>query len=461
MFIFYDFETSSRELLGQILSYSFIVTDATYNTIDECSGYIKLNRLQLPEPEAILVNKIDISWLQKNGDSEYDAALKIHSFLNKLLSTGVSWTLVGFNSNQFDLNFLRVLFIRYGLNPYFKGKLKNTDMLHVSQHVAFENESSFPWTLKDSDTPYYVFTLEALTKGFDLLKGTQTHDAKEDVLLTIALAKHYKNHYNLSLETFIPFNLEETSTVDNQTLFKVKTRHFPKDKESLNKYTYKTYMLLAPVGKAFLCIDLETVNSSEPLKSMRYFNSNKNFLITEALTTIEQEMAETVISKIKDIDLFKILKQTPNHYFDLIKKEWDIDYQIHELGFKNIDRLGPIVLTLIKTPFVYEATLKQLLRYRNDEKDTFLIQLYNRVYLNYHPPPQMKYIQKYITPRYITGELLKNWDNFRPIEDSIEFITTILKNENIDERDKTNMQALKTYYKEFSLNYIPGKESLH
>ena len=81
MYIFYDFETSSRDLLGQILSYAFIVTDSQFTPIQELIGTIKLNRTQLPAIEAILVNKLDISTLQNEGDPEPVAAKKIFQFL--------------------------------------------------------------------------------------------------------------------------------------------------------------------------------------------------------------------------------------------------------------------------------------------------------------------------------------------------------------------------------------------
>ena len=84
MYIFYDFETSSRELIGQVLSYAFVVTDANLHPIAECEGLIRLNRIQLPEIDAILINRIDVMDLQQKGETEYDAALKIYHFLSHI-----------------------------------------------------------------------------------------------------------------------------------------------------------------------------------------------------------------------------------------------------------------------------------------------------------------------------------------------------------------------------------------
>ena len=170
--IFYDFETSSRELLGQIMSYSFIVTDADYNPIEECNGTIKLNRTQFPELEAILVNKINVDTLQQTGDTEAQAAHKIWAFLNSYTQKQAV-NLVGFNSNTFDLGFLRNLFIRYGLNPYFMGKLQNKDVLHYAQYVAFKHPEEFCWTRVENaeGNSYYSFRLEDLSQSYQLIEG--------------------------------------------------------------------------------------------------------------------------------------------------------------------------------------------------------------------------------------------------------------------------------------------------
>ena len=87
MYIFYDFETSSRELTGQILSYAFVITDQTFTPIDSLTGFIKLNRTQFPEVGAILTNKINVLTLQEEGDPEYLAAEKVYSFIASLIDT--------------------------------------------------------------------------------------------------------------------------------------------------------------------------------------------------------------------------------------------------------------------------------------------------------------------------------------------------------------------------------------
>ena len=149
MNIIYDFETSTSDFLGQILSFAFVVTDDQLNIIDTWKGTVKLNRTQIADPGAILTNKLNIDTLNESGKTEYDTAKFIQSQLDKIIATHGEATLIGFNSNQFDLQFLRNTLLRYGLNPYFKGKLHNIDVLHWIQSLAFENEEVYPWTTQN------------------------------------------------------------------------------------------------------------------------------------------------------------------------------------------------------------------------------------------------------------------------------------------------------------------------
>ena len=107
MYIFYDFETSSREILGQILSYSFVGVDTYLEPQVYCNGFVKLNPTECPEVGAILTNKISLKQLEEEGISEYETAKQIHQFLANQIQTYKHCTLVGFNSNSFDLSFLR------------------------------------------------------------------------------------------------------------------------------------------------------------------------------------------------------------------------------------------------------------------------------------------------------------------------------------------------------------------
>ena len=263
MYIFYDFETSSREFVGQLLSYSFIVTDQQFKPLDELNGLIRLNRLQVPEAGAILTNRINIDMLQEKGDTEYSAAHKIHSFLFNCINRFKTCTLVGFNSNQFDLNFLRNTLIRYGINPYYGGKLHNLDVLHFVQYVAFHHAERFPWVRTQSDTSsYYSFKLEDLASEFGLLQEAQSHDAREDVLLTIKLVQAIEHFFNTKFRSFSP--LYYPSDTLYQGLFEIakqKTRDFVPLGEDPKKFGTTYWLKLASIKKAKLVVNLSKLQT--------------------------------------------------------------------------------------------------------------------------------------------------------------------------------------------------------
>lgn len=453
MFIFYDFETSSRELLGQILSYSFIVTDDRYRIIDECNGLIKVKRTELPEIGAIETNYLKISDLEKNGLYEYEAAERIYKFLLKQITTHHMCYLIGYNSNQFDLGFLRNLLIRYGLNPYFSGKLINLDLLHWMQHLAFTQESKFPWTLNDSsETPYYSFKLEDLSNQFNLLDTPQTHQAKDDVLLCIELVKTCETEFSTSLAEFNPIQFPSTP------LLKQKVRDYSNPPKHFT-YTYWTPLIDAKKTKLLVNItayqDLLQNNASpteeDYLKTLKYLNLNKHFFVTEPCDSNESSLLELALEDIRQNPFFKSI--TLDRYFETTKKPWDIDYQIHNLGFDRIETLRHEITTFFQSPENYLPQLNRLLKHRISEKDNYLIQLFNRVYLNFHSNPNPAYLMKYLEPRYITGTMLRNQDNFTSLDDYEKTLTAKLQNPEITPEKKEALTELNHVFQTFKTHF--------
>lgn len=463
MFIFYDFETSSRELLGQILTYSFFLVSENYDILDELSGQIRLNRTQIPEIEAILTNRINIDHLQANGQAEYEAAADIYHFLDRIIKKYGSAALVGYNSNQFDLGFLRNLCITYGLNPYFSGKLHNLDLLHYAQSVAFNSPDMFPWVKAESErSSYYSFKLEDLSHGFSLLEGAQTHDARDDVLLTIRLAQVLEQLSDVPLHQFKAVSFP--SNKDSQlplSIYQYKARHYAQDGTTPEKWIINTVTPLCKVGKATLVVQLDKLNdvfeqSNEPsvdelMKCLRYINPNKHFFQCDIIPHTDYEQWAPLAEKVAQHGFFKTLLENPNHYFDLIKKDWDIAYQIHELGFERIDTLKRHVSELIKTPSSYPDTLKQLVASRKNQKDNYLLQLYNRAYLNTHPNPDPNYLKRYMEPRYITGALHKDPETFEPFPKMAARLNEMLNSDTLPENDLEILKSLQRYYDSVSI----------
>lgn len=459
MFIFYDLETSSRELLGQILTYSFILTNNALEIVETFNGSIKLNRTQLPEIDAILTNRIKISELQKQGDSEHEAAYKIHYFLIEKIQQYGYCTLVGYNSNRFDIEFLRNLQIRYGLNPYFRGMLANLDIYHYVQYLAFYNEEHFPWVLQEGDDrEYFSFKLEDITHKMGLLEGAQTHAAEDDVKLTIDLVKTLQTKFNLPLKDFRPVQLPtNTHYQDTVETGKQRIRDFRDHDEPPAHFIYAYWLKILATKNAKIVLNLEkyqqlkdqntALDEAQLLGCLRYINHNKQFFVLEEFNESDKAYFDSICMMARDEPFFNTL--TLDRYFELIDKEWDIDYQIHKLGFERIDTLKNLIDTLMESPKKYDDMLKDLLRNRKDKKDTYLIQLFNRVYLNYHPSPRPDFLQKYIEPRYISGTLYRDKDTFTPFEKSLDRLKHCLQDP-AHEKDNDILQDLYAFYMEFS-----------
>ena len=440
MLIFYDFETSSRDLLGQILTYSFIITDQNYKIIEECNGKIKIKRFELPQLEALLTNKIKISSHQKESDTEPIAAKKIFDFLSKIISTYPNCTLIGFNSNQFDLNFLRNCLIRNGLNPYFKN-LKNKDILHFVQKIAFENPDSFQWQLQKSNIhQYYSFKLEDICKAHHILGSKQTHDAREDVILCIKLCEYIKKKFNQSLSEFSPIQFP----IQSNCIEKIKTRHFAKKNESPAYFQEQFIYILSTNPKARLIINLtqleailtktETPSTNELLPCIHYININKSTLVFSKISHEEQEKSQKIINKIKNHSLIKSLSQTPTEYFKYIEKNWDIEYQIHQLGFS--EPINQLKKTLQSTNSPQNASSK-------------INTLWSRYIINHSTAPPKQEIINYIKKRYITGELLKDWNSFESLEMIQEKCKETLNNKNLSVNDQEITKEYQLYFNNF------------
>ena len=464
MFIFYDFETSSRELLGQILNYAFVVTDAQLNPVSELSGYIRLNRTQLPEIDAILVNKINVDWLQANGESEYEAATRIFEFLRDVVAKNGPCTLAGFNSNQFDLGFLRNLLIGYGFNPYFEGKLGNKDILHFAQFLAFQNTDQFPWIRVKNDTKsYYSFKLEDLCSAFGLLQEAQSHNATDDVYLTILLAKTLQDAFGLSFSEFNPIQVHLPP--DSQLRYRiglVKRRDFAEEDRPLKHYKQIPMLCLAKDKKMALFVNLELYESltkkgiplsnAQKLSCIQYVNENKHFFVLNPIPIELKHNYDDIADDVFKDPIFLAFSKHAPSYFEAIKKNWDIAYQIHELGFDRIPMLRELVIELFEKPESYSERLKSLLTKRTSPKDNYLIQLYNRVYLNCSETPDQGLLKRYLEARYVSGVILKNPEGLVSISDQIKRLETLLDGD-ISDGDFAILSPLLTYFGVFTSQF--------
>jgi DNA polymerase III epsilon subunit-like protein len=407
-YVFYDFETSGTDLLDQILSFAFVITDEDYQEEDRLIGTIKLNKTQWPNPQAILTNKLNLDTLDASGYPEWVAAEHIHTFLNNQIQKHTQITLIGYNSSHFDWEFLKNIFIRYGLSPYFMGRISHIDLLYVVRQCYFEHHNTFTLPLKRSQSGqmHVSMTLEAVSETLKLRTQKQSHEALDDVQLCIQLCENLTRNWKASLTPSHYHNLAQCAPFK---LYRQKTLHFAEKGTEPEPYSWKYWMPITQEKNGGLALDLEKWISqgyTTPETAIKYTNQTRHEMRLEEVDTndtpdiyTEAYTSALAIPEIKTLTIAQ--------HFEA-PLDWDIAYQLHALGFKRIDTLRHYILQLIKNPDTHVETVKQLWAARKDIKDTYLIQLLNRAYLNIHPNPKKEHYMRYIRARYMTGTMYRN-----------------------------------------------------
>lgn len=297
--IFFDLETTDLNPVGQILNYAFVEVDEKWNIRSSLKGTVKVSRLQLPSPYAIAATKIDIIEHNKTADDEEHIALaKIQKYVQDI----IEWKdtrLVGFNSNKFDVPYIRTSMIRNGLNPYFNGSVKYGDVLHVVKKLACENQDFANKLEQKNNRP--VFKLESVTKALGLLDSSevQAHESMSDVLLTIKLAKFLAETYNLDVRTYNSYEAPSSKV----SVVKI----FPYRNESgeLVSDDY-CYMAIHEQNKSqALWINLKKFDEGLQRDSISWFNKNtSSMFVREVVTDVDMlAKAEEASAALKHIKL--------------------------------------------------------------------------------------------------------------------------------------------------------------
>lgn len=433
MYIFYDFETSQKDFLGQILAYYFVLVDDTLSPMSECEGLIKPNRLELPAAGAIKVNQLSINTCIDTGLSEFDAATKIYSFLEETTRQYGHVPLVGFNSARFDFKHLEKLLLKYGLSPTFYGKVSSLDIYQFSKYCAQLNPDTFPFVFqKRQDTDTYSFKLEDLANAFECLDTPQTHDAKDDVDLTIALTKKLTETYNITLQEF--YKKQHNTDIFTNKNTRIKEPYFPFEQPTDTPLVnYNEWVVIGQASKnTFILLDINAYQQ-QSLTDLNDYSTITKYLNTRSTAFFGSTHELTTEQKciLKDPHI-QTIKDNALQYFKLFPVDWDIEYRPWAMGFQNIQTLREYIEQLNRNPNDYDEIIADWQAHKKahpDQKDTlnFMIQLFNRFYLNYHPNPKPEHLKKYIEPRYITGTLFRNPQDFinpHTEKNTIEFFLT-------------------------------------
>jgi hypothetical protein len=330
--IFYDLETTDRNCIGQILNYSFILVDDELKPIDEISGLVRISRLQLPEPGAILANRTDVLEHQRVAqDNERLAMQKISDFIWSCIRRAKgAVAFAGYNSSRFDLQYLRTSLIRNGFNPYFDNKLSARDLLHVVQKAYLTSEElrSKVREVRKGEKKLSL-SLETVTRALELLDGVQAHESRADVLLTIRLAGWLKEKTGLDVATYEAYEgLRLHTTAGSGAVYFAEEAQY--DMSEPNFAARTPYTVLAADHKRALWINLDRYAVQQDPRAISWRSAQKSAFFVSPQASADRELqalARAAIKQFHGITLSNFFK----------KSTCDVEQDIYRLDFNSLD----------------------------------------------------------------------------------------------------------------------------
>ena len=185
-FVFYDFETSSsNKYWGQIIQIGAVLTNDNLDELDRFDARCRLSPGIIPEAMALIVNKSTPKMLKESNLSHYEM---VRQFVETLKRWGKA-TYIGFNSIEFDEEFLRCTLFQTLEYPYITSTNGNTrgDILSLARAANLY----YPKTLKNpiNEKGNDVYKLDQMAPMNGIEHGDAAHSAIGDVLATIGVAK--------------------------------------------------------------------------------------------------------------------------------------------------------------------------------------------------------------------------------------------------------------------------------
>ena len=249
-FVFYDFETSSsNKFWGQIIQIGAILTNDNFEELDRFDARCRLNPGVIPEAMALIVNKSSPKILKNSNLSHYQM---IRQFVDTIKKWGKA-TFIGFNSIEFDEEFLRSTLFQTLEYPYITSTNGNTrgDMLGLARAANFY----YPNTLKNStnEKGNDVYKLDQMAPLNGISHG-DAHSAIGDVVATLGIAKLIANKapnvWRASLKT-----LDKNQTLDliKKELFFCTNEFF----YGKSRPFVQTFIIEHPQYQWPLCFDLK------------------------------------------------------------------------------------------------------------------------------------------------------------------------------------------------------------
>jgi exodeoxyribonuclease-1 len=185
-YFFYDLETSGfSPRTARVMQFAGQRTDLGFKPIGEpVNLLIKLAPDVLPEPDAVMITGITPQQTLSDGLTEVEF---LQLFFKEIVTPDTVF--IGFNSVRFDDEFMRFLLYRNFYDAYewqWKDGCSRWDLLDVARMTRALRPEGITWPFTEDGKP--TNRLELLTKANEL-DHSKAHDALNDVLATIALAR--------------------------------------------------------------------------------------------------------------------------------------------------------------------------------------------------------------------------------------------------------------------------------
>ncbi len=184
-FVFYDFETSSsNKYWGQIIQIGAVLTNNNLDELDRFDARCRLSPGIIPEAMALIVNKTSPLMLKNSNLSHYEM---VRQFVDTLKRWGKA-TYIGFNSIEFDEEFLRSTLFQTLEYPYITSTNGNTrgDILSLARAANLYYPSTLKNSVNEKGNDVYKLDQMAPLNG---IEHGDAHSAIGDVLATVGIAK--------------------------------------------------------------------------------------------------------------------------------------------------------------------------------------------------------------------------------------------------------------------------------
>jgi hypothetical protein len=469
--IFYDLETTDLYPTGQILNFALVATDHNYEEVEELKGTIAITPTQLPNPYAILANRVDVIEHNKNPTyrTEREAMLDIAGFIEYYKERSRRPVIfVGYNTTRFDLFYLRTVMTRNGINPYIGSPNNKTrydkDVLHVGQYVATQDPEFRKMFLKDDGK--VSLRLEIVSKKLGLLEGKQAHESRADVDITIKLAKYYLEHYNIHLDEFQSYQVKEfekTRTVVQKLHPNDDKHHHNQDENNAGpgQMVYFTGNDPARKGQS-LWIDLEKWRNGKGKDAVSWYNMHTSTFFNGGKVNCDPAEVERAIASYPDLTL-------ANFFPD---KNCDVEAWIYMMDYATSNVFAELVGT--EDPNWRAAILSEIKSRVPDQKQQkYFGQLYKRYILNTQKTHDETYddmLKAYALYRYGGKMKVDRYDCTTTYQDGVhlpsfhitwnELLGEIskLKETKSDPEDLHLLNQLEKFYLDSKINKLAGAE---